>query len=262
MMGKIIESKILFLKNRKWYKPSQLVIWIFITASTFIIYYLVIRNSFDNPIDSPNSFGDSFGGLTALFSALAFIVIYISLKTQQEELALSRKEFYEIRLTNIIYKQIELLQFSIDRLSFNDREGTRVINYLNDNVETLFESDLKSPISFKWGKKNINILRSVTPQLKTVFTVYEASLLTLDSMLSNSNFKKEDKSIYYSIFKSNIGIELLILVEKYDQISKLISMPDFINSIKIIGDESVLSDLMFMRLYTEKIIQLHKKLSN
>jgi hypothetical protein len=78
--------------NPKKDKLRTLLIWsIIIVVACWIIIPLIIFGVFGKP-DGPGTFGDSFGVVNALFSALAFsLLIYTSLM-QREELELQRKE--------------------------------------------------------------------------------------------------------------------------------------------------------------------------
>jgi len=66
-----------------------------------VLYYLLVSGYIDK--ENQGTFGDMFGGLTALFSGLAFAFLIYSIHLQSNELKLQRRELElqreELRLT-------------------------------------------------------------------------------------------------------------------------------------------------------------------
>ncbi|MGM8924726.1 putative phage abortive infection protein [Enterobacter hormaechei subsp. steigerwaltii] len=73
-------------------------IWIGVVSVASVIGYAVFLIFFSWPITSisePGVFGDSFGVLTSLFSALAFVCVVWTLNYQREEFKLQKQELAE-----------------------------------------------------------------------------------------------------------------------------------------------------------------------
>jgi len=80
---------VLKTKNMKDFKPfliSILIVLILWIASLFTLDHFIIEN------EARGQFGDSFGGVNALFSGLAFAGIIATILLQRKELALQRQE--------------------------------------------------------------------------------------------------------------------------------------------------------------------------
>ena len=72
-------------------QDNRLVYLILGVLAVFLLYWFLVSATII-PTQESGLFGDMFGGLNALFSALAFAVIAYSIFQQREELALQRQE--------------------------------------------------------------------------------------------------------------------------------------------------------------------------
>lgn len=118
-------------KNR-----NSSILWIFLIIIVIALLTIIvfsypnwINNKFNYNLYhmSPNEFGDSYGALNTLFSALAFGILIITvfmqkqeLRYQREELQDNRKEYEYNRLTNVVYKQLERIEEHIKNFSIHD----------------------------------------------------------------------------------------------------------------------------------------------
>jgi hypothetical protein len=94
---------------------STIILWILYIT----ILNLVFGNSNDRAL-----FGDSFGGLNAFVSSLAFGgIIYTiliqrkELKTQRVEINNQRKEFQINRITSVIYHEVQKYNSALDDIT-------------------------------------------------------------------------------------------------------------------------------------------------
>ena len=116
----------------------------FLTLFVFFAFlgFILERYQIDDfPCLSLNELGDSFGILNTLFSAFAMAfagyAIYYQgqeLKEQKAELSLTRLEFETTRATNILYKQIELINKA--RVAFEEHNTVRIV-HLGDFINKL-----------------------------------------------------------------------------------------------------------------------------
>ncbi|WP_165564398.1 putative phage abortive infection protein [Shewanella chilikensis] len=81
-------------------------------AAIFLIYGLALENGWwilkGKDDGQLGTFGDSWGMLTSLFSALAFGGLMITIWQQQEELGLTRKEMKDQQFENMLFKMLEV----------------------------------------------------------------------------------------------------------------------------------------------------------
>ncbi|HXI11554.1 MAG TPA: hypothetical protein VNM92_02775 [Thermoanaerobaculia bacterium] len=80
--------------SRRWLKVAATVV--FVTVAIEIAAGFAIYHSFDQWSER-GTFGDMFGPVTSLFSALALAAVAVSVVLQSEELALQRQEISENR---------------------------------------------------------------------------------------------------------------------------------------------------------------------
>lgn len=130
-----------------------------VTLIVISLIYLFFVNYLFKDWTKSGTFGDTFGALNALFSGIAIAGLITTiliqkneLKHQREELALqrnkmkeTRKEFLLNRSTNLIYKQLERFEKSINELTIkfesNTYKGNSAIFLLDkfNKVRTLNE---------------------------------------------------------------------------------------------------------------------------
>lgn len=116
--------------------------WVLIGGAIIVIFcYAILLIYLAWPIDEisinkAGSFGDSFGILTSLFSALAFSGMIITILLQKEELGLQRQELADTRREITAQKEILRTQ------SFNDN-FYRLIDYYKDNLSHVVVLDKK-----------------------------------------------------------------------------------------------------------------------
>lgn len=119
-MIRLMKRKSHFKENKKLYLISITIIaFIFLSFLIYINYFDLFNHKYI--CHEPGTFGDTFGGLNALFSALAFGGLIITILLQREDLQKQKeaidqtnremknqiKEFELNRFTNIIYKEKE-----------------------------------------------------------------------------------------------------------------------------------------------------------
>jgi len=99
----------------RWVPPIALLV----TALVFAGYTaLLLSRSWpleDLSIRSASTFGDSFGFLSALFNALAFVLLVWTLLLQMSELRLQRQE-----MSTMVATQIRQLHISLQKLAMDD----------------------------------------------------------------------------------------------------------------------------------------------
>jgi hypothetical protein len=104
-------------------------------------------------IGNAGAFGDSFGILTSLFSALAFTGMIITILLQKDELSLQREELSETRKEIRAQKEILRLQ------NFNSA-FYRLLDYYKQNLDNISITDKES----KDKKNGISALRFLLSQ--------------------------------------------------------------------------------------------------
>lgn len=77
-------------------------------------------------IEHLGSFGDTFGIITALFTALAFGGVILTVWLQREELSLQRKELAEARFNNAFFKLLDYYKTNLEKVVARDATGQKV----------------------------------------------------------------------------------------------------------------------------------------
>ncbi|WP_059019370.1 putative phage abortive infection protein [Vibrio coralliirubri] len=177
-------------------------------------------------INKAGVFGDSFGILTSLFSALAFAGMIITILLQKEELGLQRQELADTRQEISAQKEILRTQ------SFNDN-FYRLLDYYKDNLSqvVVFDKENNQQITGvsalkylldKFSEKQREYKRYYNPHDAQLMKVFEYHLFidiqqilmkqgrylrTLQSLLSLVEERtQDDKSLYWNIIESQLTV--------------------------------------------------------
>lgn len=177
-------------------------------------------------INKAGVFGDSFGILTSLFSALAFTGMIITILLQKEELGLQRKELADTRQEIAAQKEILRTQ------SFNDN-FYRLLDYYKDNLSQVVVLDKEnnqqitgvSALKYlldKFSEKQQEYKHYYNPHDAQLMKVFEYHLFmdvqqilmkqgrylrTLQSLLSLVEERlDDDKNLYWNIIESQLTV--------------------------------------------------------
>lgn len=177
-------------------------------------------------INKAGVFGDSFGILTSLFSALAFAGMIITILLQKEELGLQRQELADTRQEIAAQKEILRTQ------SFNDN-FYRLLDYYKDNLSQVVVFDKENSQNItgvsalkylldKFSAKQREYKHYYNPHDKELMKVFEYHLFidiqqilmkqgrylrTLQSLLALVEEKQEgDKNLYWNIIESQLTV--------------------------------------------------------
>ncbi|MDX7899163.1 putative phage abortive infection protein [Aeromonas media] len=206
--------------------------WVLIGGAIIVIFcYAILLIYLAWPIDEisinkAGSFGDSFGILTSLFSALAFSGMIITILLQKEELGLQRQELADTRREITAQKEILRTQ------SFNDN-FYRLIDYYKDNLSHVVVLDKKnnqqitgvSALKYlleRFSEKQREYKHYYNPHNEDMMKVFEYYLFidiqnilmkqgrylrTLQSLLSLVEEQAHDnKSLYWGIIESQLTV--------------------------------------------------------
>lgn len=161
------------------------------------------------------SFGDMFGAVNALFSGLALFGIVLSiliqqkeLNSQREELQETRKEFKTNRITSILFKQVEFLNSSIDKLKFY-QSG----QYQFDGVKSLDDfTYILNELEITQQPKGIKVLiEANSNNISIIITRVHSALKNFEGVLSSSGLEANEELQIKKLFKSNISPSLSML---------------------------------------------------
>ena len=177
-------------------------------------------------INKAGVFGDSFGILTSLFSALAFAGMIITILLQKEELGLQRQELADTRQEIAAQKEILRTQ------SFNDN-FYRLLDYYKDNLSQVVVLDKEnnqqitgvSALKYlldKFSEKQREYKHYYNPHDAQLMKVFEYHLFmdiqqilmkqgrylrTLQSLLALVEQRLEgDKDLYWNIIESQLTV--------------------------------------------------------
>lgn len=211
-------------KNSLYISITIVLLIIFIAGSLILLI-------FNFNLEKGGQFGDAFGIVNVFFSGMAFLMIYRSLRLQQEQLDIqkeelreSRKELYENRVTNVIYKQIEMVTKLVDDLEYNQFKGVDALDRIYATIEDILPLDLEDQAKkVKWLKDNEHFLALMSILLYSLFERYRNSLHLISSILSKSPLEEIEKQHYVKLFQENFSFSLIRTIETYDLACKIIS---------------------------------------
>lgn len=95
-----------------------------VIAIIFAIYFFILPvvSSYEFEFTKTGAFGDSFGALTALFSALAFGGLMLTIWQQQQEIEETRQEVKTQHFENILFRMLEVHTGIVNGLDIHDEK--------------------------------------------------------------------------------------------------------------------------------------------
>ncbi len=139
--------------NRYKYLLIMIAAAIAILAA-FFVYWHLWSEKFGQP-DSPGTAGDMFGGLTAVFSGLAFAGLIVTMIMQNEDLRLQRKELAATRVELAGQKdQLKLQNLFFEQQIFE----TTYFNLIRSLNELISGIEMKSGVR---GRDAIKVIKDI-----------------------------------------------------------------------------------------------------
>lgn len=197
------------------------LIILFSILTTWCLYFIII-NVLIADKSNMGAFGDSFGALNTLFAGLAFggiiytiIIQRKELNLQREELEIQRREFQINRITNIVFKQLEICQKAITEFIYNSHIESQLrehgLNGIKLFTSELFlktgtASDVGLPIdTYSLNKKeNVQIIYNSKRHLFPIVEQIQKSVIIIRLTIENDTIEEEDKLELESIFHFNL----------------------------------------------------------
>lgn len=192
------------------YLLISLLVVIFLVAVGWAGYVWIITN-FQPPEESAE-FGDTFGAVNALFSSLALAGVVITIWMQQTELSHqkqelrdTRQEFQIQRATNIIFKQLELLDRKFEKIQqkeslqgyhslFKGLDGKvnwgKILESAKDN-KSYQELDLGGINTFSSLKDRLISLR---PQIRLAIYLIKDSCDLVQKIIDNDDLDTDSRN--------------------------------------------------------------------
>ncbi|WP_131811097.1 hypothetical protein [Aequorivita soesokkakensis] len=215
-----------------------LMIFLLVLSLWYYSWTYIDHNIFSSDLnltdtESRGLFGDKFGAVNALFSALAFAGIIFTIFLQRKELKLQRQELVETRsefkinrLTNILFRQIELINNRISESRFYKSNVNEIITdqYSIEKIISVFE------VIERLGEKNKKDLNHKininSPKIIGLLTSVHFSFQSFEKLLNQSGLEKQEFEQLKSLLKENINPSLFSLLNYRFQYAENISSDD------------------------------------
>ncbi len=191
-----------------------------IIGGVLLLYLLswgAIECIYEKP-EEAGQFGDQFGAVNALFSALALAGVIYTLIQQQQEMKAQRREFMNSRAYTLAYKQVELINNSIEFAITAQLDLKKY--HSDDSSMTFYELNqwLTDP-----NKDNVELGLIALDQQRTAH--HSTLRITANSCdllirLKKDGMSDEDANILFNTIRYNIDKEIWRLVENLNELSK------------------------------------------
>lgn len=227
------------MKKRRNFFKNYLQLFIIISISLIIcsLIYPFLVNNYFNDWTKSGTFGDTFGALNAIFSALTFSGLIITLLIQREELSNqktelvlqrqemkdTRKEFLTNRVTNLVYNQLERFEKNIENFSITHDlttyQGHSAIIFLYDNISATYRGVFDSEEEYLNAKKegtiaNSLLLANSKSELNKFAHISYNAVKVLNDLLFATDLEIEELDNLKKIFFRNIGFINLRVIER------------------------------------------------
>ena len=201
-----------------------LISFAFILVST-VVYYFLINMLVVDPGER-GTFGDQFGGLTALFSGLAFAGLIVTLYMQQKDLSAQREElkrsnleFALQRFDSSFFGMIKMLNDHVSSITYENQSGRPAISILSLEIKRNCQSvrlsvigsmeevlgDNKSEFRKSLSEIFVEHDDKLGPYLRILHNVYRL----IDA---ETNLDEKQKSDYARIARAQISLAELDLI--------------------------------------------------
>lgn len=201
--------------------------FIFGGIGLFFMGYLAILMYHIWPIESKTLtqagvLGDSFGVLTALFSALAFGGLMITIGQQQEDLDITRNEIREQSFENTLFKMLEIHNILIDGIDLRSNGSQTAtgrdcfLAFYKNRLTSEYENYIKSIGSRKTKPSDKEIIKTVYEKFwrsnQADLGHYFRYLYNIFKYIDQSNISEDRKIKYSAIVRAQISdYEALII---------------------------------------------------
>lgn len=213
-------------KEQWWILPLICIVAILlILSATYCYYEYVIKNYSEQ---NRGLFGDMFGGLTAIFSGLAFAGIIITIWLQKGELELQRKELRETRIVfeeqtltqklqrfeNTFFQLLQLHHSIVNSLEFQGEVGRRSFKMFYISFR-LFYNNKQTKSDEKHRINGAYVDFYLTNQ--QYFGHYLGNLYNILKFIDDSNVP--NKKLYAHLLRDQLSSEELLILF-YNSLSK------------------------------------------
>lgn len=177
-------------------------------------------------LDKTGQVGDFVGGIVgAIWALTGVLLFYATLRLQSRELAENRKHFQISRLTDIIYKQLDLFNVQLNLLILKDVEIDNDKNFIEHKsrsalflirkrVEKVLtfqnlKEDEKQSATLKYIGDNYAFIEINKDKLFNLYEELENHVSVIRAVLITEGIPPSDLNELKSIFFKNIGVDFL-----------------------------------------------------
>jgi len=192
------------LKIKKSFKESLRAInlwwgWNWVAGLMFISVlmitnYLFVKGEYGNP-ESPGAFGDSFGGVGALFSGIALIGIIITLREQQNQILAQKSFLARSEMNDTFFKLLEIF----------GKVQKNICANMDDKRDSPPINDLYNSIRIDSDKSTEEIFSSFELKHKEVLDSYFRTLKYMLNFLKSSPLEDAETRLYSNLLRTQIS---------------------------------------------------------
>ena len=198
----------------------------------FLLCWLGLLQYYGMPADV-GAFGDQFGAVNALFSALALAGVIYTLIQQQQEMKAQRREFMNSRAYMLAYKQVELVNVMLEKAEQEKIFMHITIPDTTPLTFSLFNSFLMND-NPEEIKNVFELLKNRGKQHRSLLRVL-ANSCDLLVRLKKDGMNDEDANILFNTLKFNINNDVWSFIANLNHQKK--KNPDLFKSyIKLYGE--------------------------
>ncbi len=179
-------------------------------------------------IEKSGQVGDFVGGIVgAIWSLTGVLLFYATLRLQSRELAENRKHFQMSRLTDIIYKQLDLLNAQISNFKLKDivrdsddehieHKGKAAISLMRHRVESILQIDKvnedereKQKVALRFMVENFAFIEINKNNLLNIYEELDNHVSVIRAVLIKEDIPPADLNELKSLFFRNVGRDFL-----------------------------------------------------
>ena len=184
-------KKVIKWSGWKW------VLGLLTIAILMYVNFWYVSGEYGNP-SSPSAFGDSFGGVGALFSGIALIGVFITLREQQKQIAEQKNFLARSEMNDTFFKLLDHLKEIKLELGWSNSEG--------EKLKLLYE-ELKSGYSNSSEEQLVAIFREFYAKHSIDLDNYFRTLRYLLRYLAVQPLDFEKKRVYSNLLRAKISQE-------------------------------------------------------
>ena len=148
-------------------------------------------------LDSPGSFGDSFGGVGALFSGIALIGVFFTLREQQRQIQEQRSFLARSEMNETFFELIKIFE----------KVQSKISSGIDSNTNMPTTNELFGALNIASSESTEEVFHTFELKYKSVLDPYFRTLKYILKFLKGNQLENDETRLYSNLLRTQISQE-------------------------------------------------------